>query len=115
MTYKPRVLVDFDKVIHKYRHGWMDGTAYDEPMDGARDSLAIIDGAGYEIVIFSTRDAEQIQEWLLGNGFPAYRVTNIKEPAECLIDDRAIRFINWTDAIHQLFQLHPIREEHPNA
>lgn len=109
--HQPRILVDFDGVIHRYRYGWMDGTAYDSPMDGARDALAILDGAGYEIVVFSTRDSEQIREWLLGNGFPAYRVTNIKEPAVAQIDDRAIRFVDWTDAIKQLFEHYPIRKE----
>jgi hypothetical protein len=113
MTHQPRVLVDFDKVIHRYRYGWMDGTAYDGPIDDAREALDVIHGAGYEIVIFSTRDAEQITEWLAGNGFPAYRVTNVKEPAVALIDDRAIRFINWKDALEQLFKLYPVRQESP--
>jgi hypothetical protein len=109
--YKPKVLVDFDGVIHRYRHGWMDGTAYDSPMDDAREALDVMDGAGYEIVIFSTRDAEQITEWLVGNGFPPYRVTNVKEAAVAQIDDRAIRFVNWRDAIQQLFSLYPVRQE----
>jgi hypothetical protein len=51
--YQPRLLVDFDGVIHRYSHGWMDGTAYDGPIDGAREMLGQLHALGYEIVIFS--------------------------------------------------------------
>jgi hypothetical protein len=110
MTYQPRVLVDFDGVIHWYRHGWFDGTAYDSPMPGAREALFELADSGYEVVIFSTRDSQQIADWLIVNGFPAYRVTNIKEPCVCLIDDRAIRFVDWNQAIDDVSLHYPIKE-----
>jgi phosphoglycolate phosphatase-like HAD superfamily hydrolase len=109
--YQPTVLVDFDGVIHKYSKGWQDGTAYDEPMDGAKEALEKLTNDGYKVVIFSTRDSGQIYEWLRKYQFPRYRVTNVKEPAVALIDDRAIRFTSWHDATDQLTYHYPIRKE----
>jgi phosphoglycolate phosphatase-like HAD superfamily hydrolase len=54
-AYRPRLLVDFDGVIHRYSRGWWDGSAYDEPMPGALETLADLEAVGYEIVVFSTR------------------------------------------------------------
>jgi hypothetical protein len=34
--------MDFDGVIHKYSKGWLDGSIYDEPMEGAKEQLAKI-------------------------------------------------------------------------
>lgn len=110
MTYKPTVLVDFDGVIHTYSRGWHDGTAYDVPMAGARRALADMDADGYEVVIFSTRNGNDIADWLQRWGFPAYRVTNVKEPAVAQIDDRAIRFADWEQAAAELRERYAIRQ-----
>ena len=110
MTYRPTVLVDFDGVIHAYTRGWDDGEAYDPPIEGAKEHLKAIEEAGYDVVIFSTRDRDQIRAWLQKWEFESYDVTNEKRPALCMIDDRAIRFSNWDDALYQLLQLYPIRE-----
>jgi phosphoglycolate phosphatase-like HAD superfamily hydrolase len=99
---RPRVLVDFDGVIHRYSRGWADGTVYDPPMDGAREALDAIEADGYEVVIFSTRRAEQIRGALAYWGFPDRRVTNVKEAAVAQIDDRAIRFTGWGTALAEL-------------
>jgi hypothetical protein len=109
IAHRPRVLVDFDGVVHAYSRGWDDGTAYDEPMHGAFQSLAVLDGYGYEVVIFSSRDAEQITAWLERHDFPPYRVTNVKEPAVAQIDDRAIRFVSWDSALVELMTRYPPR------
>jgi hypothetical protein len=111
MVYRPKLLVDFDGVIHRYSRGWADGSTYDEPMEGAKEALNSLEVAGYEVVIFSTRDAQQIKDWCFLHGFPKYRVTNIKEPSVALIDDRAIRFRHWDHALEQVFNLHPIEDE----
>jgi hypothetical protein len=112
MSYRPRLLVDFDGVLHAYSRGWADGTTYDGPIPGALEALAALDADGYEVVVFSTRDADQIVEWLAAHGFPAYRVTNVKEPAVAQIDDRAIRFHAWRQALDDVRLLYPIRQEH---
>jgi hypothetical protein len=111
--YKPKLLVDFDGVIHTYSRGWADGTAYDPPMPGAKMALDALSRAGYEVVIFSTRDWEDIGDWLKKWGFPDYRVTNIKEPAVAQIDDRAIRFESWSQSFEDVLKLYPIAKEDP--
>jgi len=106
--WRPKVLVDFDGVIHRYSKGWADGATYDPPMPGALEALEQMELDGYEVVIFSTRDADQIKAWLLVWRFPIYRVTNVKEPAVAQIDDRAIRFVDWGQAATDLRELHPV-------
>jgi len=106
--YRPRALIDFDGVIHAYGRGWHDGTAYDGPIPGAQSALDQLTEAGWEVVIFSTRDAEQIRQWLVQHGFPAYRVTNVKEPAQFLLDDRAIRFERWSQAMADIRRQYPM-------
>jgi hypothetical protein len=103
----PRLLVDFDGVIHRYSRGWHDGTAYDEPSPGAELSLAELERRGYEVVIFSTRSAEQIRAWLLHWNFPAYDVTNVKLPATAIIDDRAIQHLDWPGTLSELARRYP--------
>ncbi|QYC54003.1 polynucleotide kinase [Gordonia phage Nithya] len=95
----PTALIDFDGVIHKYSKGWSDGTAYDGPMPFAKEGLKEIEELGYEVVIFSTRDANQIKEWLKKHEFPEYEVTNVKKPATFILDDRAIRFKSWWQSL----------------
>ena len=103
----PRVLVDFDGVIHRYSRGWADGTAYDEPMPGAREALERLTAQGYEVVIFSTRDRKQISAWLKHHGFPYYLITNQKLPATAIIDDRAIHHVDWAGSLTELARRYP--------
>lgn len=114
MANKPRLLVDFDGVIHKYRHGWADGTAYDEPVEGAKETLEGLTNRGYEVVIFSTREERQIAAWLRANRFPPYPITNEKVPAVAIIDDRAIRFENWDITFGEVLRREPVRKENVN-
>lgn len=108
--YKPTLLVDFDGVIHHYSKGWHDGTAYDGPMPGAKRALFELENAGYEVIIFSTRDADQIRAWMNIHGFPPYRITNVKEPAIAIIDDRAITFRSWPQTLDAVRDTYPIKE-----
>lgn len=109
MTYRPTVLVDFDGVIHQYSRGWVDDEAYDPPVEGAKEALEALEEAGYVVIIFSTRNRDRIREWLMKYQFQPYDVTNEKRPAVCLIDDRAIRFESWEQALTDVRQLYPIK------
>lgn len=114
------VAVDFDKVIHAYRQGWGDGSIYDEPVPGALDALRTL-MTSYAVFIHTTRDMFQVADWLRDRGIEcrvdaakgslrrefwdeqgAVLVTNYKYPAVAYIDDRAIRFTNWAQALNDL-------------
>ena len=94
------VVFDFDGVIHSYASGWLGATTIpDPPVPGIREALKEIHGAGYEVVVVSTRCATAkgkgaIEAWLYNNGLREYidKVCKEKPPAIAYIDDRAICF-----------------------
>lgn len=117
----PSIGVDFDGVIHRYSRGWLDGTIYDDPVEGAFDALDAL-RLHAAVFIFTTRDVVQVTEWMASHGQPVIDdrhqevkkfwddrhhmlVTNRKLGAIAYIDDRAIRFTNWIDAIKQVAAL----------
>ncbi len=106
------ICIDFDGVIHRYSKGWQDGSIYDPPMEGARDQMEKMVKNGYKLVIFTTRLNPEVNEdtnleknkmtkWLSENGFELNKhyhdITAVKPNALVYIDDRALRFTNWTD------------------
>lgn len=111
------IAVDFDGVIHRYGKGWHDGTVYDEPMPGAREALARIHQR-YRVVILTTRvnpglhggDAQlaSVEAWLERHGFVKGEhydeVTHENVPALVYIDDRALHFVDWDQALDELGQ-----------
>lgn len=114
--------IDFDGVIHAYTSGFGDGELYDPPVEDALYALSKLE-RDYTIVIYTTRVSddhsakfhgktgeEAIREWLdfwckQYNITLAFRyvITATKPPAIAYIDDRAVRFTNWTD-IRKMFQ-----------
>lgn len=115
------VAIDFDGVIHAYSKGWHDGTIYDEPEPGAFDGLHAL-MTTHSVVIFTSRNTEQVADWLferkLGinitweppgavtcdfwNERDRILVTNRKLPSVVFLDDRAVRFYNWKQAIAEM-------------
>ncbi|MFJ8992647.1 hypothetical protein ACIRQH_19900 [Streptomyces sp. NPDC102279] len=107
--------VDFDGVIHAYSRGWADGTIYDPPVPGALEGLrALLDQDA--VFVFTARDIGQVAAWLLDRGFHVrvgydgefwnergpLLVTNRKLPATAYLDDRAVRFTDWDQALAAL-------------
>lgn len=107
--------VDFDGVIHAYSRGWADGTIYDPPLPGALEGLrTLLDQDS--VFIFTTRDVGQVASWFLARGFhvrtghdgPFWNergpllITNQKLAATAYLDDRAVRFENWDQALAAL-------------
>lgn len=94
------VVFDFDGVIHSYTSGWLGTTTIpDPPVPGIREALKEIHGAGYKVVVVSTRCVTAkgkgaIEAWLYNNGLREYidKVCKEKPPAIAYIDDRAICF-----------------------
>ncbi|MFE0036807.1 hypothetical protein [Streptomyces sp. NPDC059015] len=109
------IAVDFDGVIHAYSKGWHDGTIYDEPLPGALEGLREL-LASDSVFIFTTRDVSQVATWLLERGFsvrlghdgPFWNerdrllITNRKLAATAYLDDRAVRFTDWPQALRDL-------------
>ena len=101
---KKRIMVDFDRVIHKYSKGWHNGHIYDEPVEGAIEALCTL-RKFFDVVIFTAQSQrgkvrnEEIQDWLARHGIKDIVVTNVKMPAMVYIDDRGLRFTNWSDML----------------
>lgn len=106
--------IDFDGVVHRYSRGWTDGAIYDPPVDGAREALLRLNAAGYQLILHTTRvrDEDQrtaLNRWLWENGLNGIfaEVTDRKPLAAAYIDDRAIHFTTWPEALHAVAILHP--------
>jgi hypothetical protein len=113
------ISVDFDGVIHTYEKGWHDGTIYGQFTPGAMAYLGRLMDK-YAVVIHTTRKAKDVARWIEDrtshhiecttrvprNGFwnrQGYLlVTNRKLPSFAYIDDRAIGFRNWNQAMTAL-------------
>ncbi len=101
----PRLLIDFDRVIHKYSQGFKDGSIYDDPVPGAIEALKKLQEAGYEVIVFTAKSQlgqkrnKAIKKWLEKYGLKNIKVTSTKLSARAYIDDRAIRFTNWRDIL----------------
>ncbi len=104
-TVKRTIALDFDGVLHRYSQGWKDGSIYDDPVYGAVDACRELKRRGYELVVFTARRNEDIPDWLVRHGFPPMPVTNTKPPALFYIDDRAIRFERWAQALCDIVSL----------
>lgn len=107
--------IDFDGVIHKNSKGYYDGTIYDDPIEGVKESLEQL-SEKYTLIIYTTkakpdrglingrRTIELIWEWLNKHDLAKYisKVTSEKPRAVVYIDDKAIRFNNWTECMEEL-------------
>jgi len=100
--HKKIIAIDFDGVIHNYSQGWADGSCYDLPVTGALYAIQSLANKGYKVVIFTARDdLKAVKDWFrqyyTEEGIP--EITNKKPKAIAYIDDRGIRFTNWTDIL----------------
>jgi hypothetical protein len=110
-------------VIHAYSKGWQDGTIYDEPLPGAFEALALLMKT-YAVMVHTTREPASVGRWIkercgidtcwhvdpatlpeFWNDQTCILVTDRKLPAVAYIDDRAIRFENWSQALADLERL----------
>jgi hypothetical protein len=104
---KPTVCIDFDGVIAQYEryHPYVVG----EPMPGAVEWVKKI-AESASVYVLSARASHPnavkwIEDWLTRHGIPFDKVSNIKPPAVCYIDDRAIPFdppvFGWQE-VHEM-------------
>ena len=75
-------------VDHIIRVGTAGGLVKDLKLKDIIERLSVL----YEVVILTARDTEKVKEWLKENNIVVDEVTNVKPPAVCYVDDRAVRF-----------------------
>ena len=111
------VAIDFDGVIHSFELGFHDGTIYGTPIPGSIDAIKRI-AKKYKIVIYTAKakkdrplingktGIELVWEWLKKYNINSYiqDVTAEKPRCVCYIDDKAIQFINWDQALKDLIK-----------
>ena len=109
------ISIDFDGVIHNDYLGWNDGTIYGDPIDGSIEAIKSL-SEKYTLILFTAKakpdrplvdgktGAELIWIWLKKHGISNCFKEITAEKPRCLfyIDDKAIRFQNWNQAINDI-------------
>jgi ribonucleotide monophosphatase NagD (HAD superfamily) len=103
MSRPKTVLVDLDGVICT-EESFVE-RALAQPIAGAREALQKLRAAGYIVVVYTARgwnEQRVVTQWLADHGFDYDGLHMGKPVADIWIDDRAIRFTDWTDTLRQL-------------
>lgn len=99
MKFIATLAIDFDGVIHDYKHP-VKGKRMGKPMQGeAVDDLV---NDGFKVIIYTANKVDIVKEWLEHYDIPYHDVTNVKPVADVYIDDRAYRFTTWNDLLNHL-------------
>jgi hypothetical protein len=104
-----RLAIDFDDVIHDPRNvkpGYKMGV----PILGAKEAVGRLKNDGAIIVIHSLwantdQKRKAISEWCRYFEIPYDFITNIKPDADVYLDDKAIRFYDWEQALKDIKEL----------
>ncbi|MCH8804515.1 MAG: hypothetical protein IH986_00310 [Planctomycetes bacterium] len=103
MSRPKTIMVDLDGVICTEERTFERPLA--EPMPGAREALQRLRDAGHSIVIYTARGWAELRvakQWLDDHGMAYDGIHMAKPIGDVWIDDRAIRFTNWTEVLDQL-------------
>ena len=109
------IAIDFDGVIHSFELGFHDGTIYGTPIEGSIEAIKKI-AKKYTIVIYTAKakkdrplingktGTELIWEWLRKYQLDSYikDITAEKPRCICYVDDKAVQFKNWNQALIDL-------------
>ena len=112
------IALDFDGVIHNDNKGFHDGTIYGSPIKGTKRALNLL-SKKYKLVIYSCKSNPQrpliggkngielIWGWLLKWDLKQYisYVASNKPNALMYIDDKGLKFNNWTQTLNIINKL----------
>ena len=106
-----KLLIDFDGVIHDNCHP-SEGHKMGPPIKDAVEAIQGLKKRGIEIIIYTARisktaegsgeSKKHIADWLDYFKIPYDKITNIKEPSDFYIDDNAIHFDSWRQAVRDM-------------
>src|SRR3990167_2898149 len=98
-TMQKAICLDFDGTIHAYTSGWQgDDIVHDPPIDGAAEACHALVEAGWKLYVLSSRtNLNPVVDWLIEHQFHPMILTRVKPIAVAYVDDRGIRFTNWSD------------------
>jgi hypothetical protein len=108
--------VDLNGVLDCYT-GWQGPRHFDLPRPGARAFLEALRARGFDIVVFTTRYADDVWPWLREHRLDdlVLEVTDRKPAAHVFIDDRAVCFRGDFDATLRDVDQFVAHWEHPAA
>ena len=89
---KKKILLDLDGVLNTYTNNF-DPDFIPPIKYGAKEFLAQL-SKNYEIILFTVREKILAENWIIQNNLQKYitGVTNTKEPAWLIVDDRCVCF-----------------------
>ena len=120
MKGKRTIVFDFDGVIHRYSEGWKDGSIYDIPTPGIRETINKL-SKEYRIIVCSTRCAEpdklkEMQDWCDRYEIYVDDFSVGKPVASMYVDDRAINFTgNCNKLIKDIRNFEPWTEKYKHT
>jgi uncharacterized protein YlaI len=123
----PTIAVDFDKVLFTHE-SWQGHYHYGEPLPGAKEALIELQRMGFKIMIWTTRDQTDIItaaclrydipfDFINTNPNQPPEINPSKPVADYYIDDRAVHFRSWDQALSEIKsrevhdQYYPIKKE----
>lgn len=108
------IAVDLDGVVTEYVDPWSGTHHFGDPIPGAVESMRKLQDLGYKLAIYTTRNnslarhnggtnalelTALVQNHLEKHGIPYDYISLFKPLARIYIDDRAVRFTNWEQAM----------------
>lgn len=113
MAKKLTICVDFDGVIADYSKGFQGPDVFGEPLPHAGENMSALKQAGWKIIIHTTRpDTPALRKYLKDHAIPYDEINkNSDQPeganpgkpiANLYLDDRAMRFHGWDDALYAI-------------
>ncbi len=96
---KKKILLDLDGVLNTYT-GNFDVASIPPIKDGAIELLQNL-SKDYEVKIFTVRNINLVEKWVIENNIQNYisGITNTKEAAWLIVDDRCICFNGCYDKL----------------